>query len=280
MSQSSRRRLAEIVREPACDLAEAALLCCMEVQPDLDIEVELLRLDALADGMRSGGFVPDGPEDNARALAGYLAGDLGFSGDVLNYHDPRNGLLTSVMDRREGLPITLSIVYIAIAARLGVRAFGVNAPGHFLVGVSGSSIPELDSSVRPAILDPFHEGALLADEQVEELVRAATSGLVGFARSMVRPAAPAQVIRRLLDNLTRDFLAEGDAEDALWTVELKRLLPGAGPADTETHGRLLIQLGRYLEAAQVLEDGADEAEPGDVTDQLSRMAMRARAKMN
>lgn len=272
MSLWTRQRFAELGRRPSCDLAEAALLCCAEVEPDVDIDAELLRLDAYADQLLTTGFRPGDAHANAHALGRFLGDDLGFTGDVADYHDPQNGLLTRVLDRRRGLPITLAIVYEAVARRAGIRAFGVNAPGHFLLAVQGH-----DERRAPAILDPFHGGEVLDEAGADARVQRATQGLGRFTRTLLRPSPPAVVLRRLLNNLTRDFLHRGDAEDALWTVELKRLLPDTGEEDLRAVSELLIQLGRYLEAAELIED---EVGRGDVDDGLVHLAIRARAKMN
>ncbi len=280
MSDSSRARLARIVRDPGCDLAEAALLCCVEVEPDLDVEAELLRLDAFADGLRTGGHVPGEPLADAEALAAHLAGNLGFDGDQEHYHNPRNGLLTAVLDRKRGLPIALAIVYISVARRAGIAAFGINTPGHFLVGIASGRRSGPGAS-HPIVVDPFHGGALLSEAQVVERVRAVTAGAGHVSPSMLRPAPSPVVVRRLLDNLTRDFLAQGDVEDALWRVELKLLLPGSSPRDLLTAGELLVQLGRYRAAAEVLEDHVlRKGSQGEDADAIARLALRARAKMN
>lgn len=288
MTQASRERLARIVRDPGCDLAEAALLCCVEVEPDLDIDAELLRFDAFADQLRTNGFRPGSPEQNAGGLAGHLAGALGFAGDTADYHDPRNGLLTAVLDRRRGLPITLSIIYIAVGRRLGLRVFGVSAPGHFLVAVGATDQrhpaagrPEPGRRDEVAVIDPFHGGVVLEPSDIDARVRRSTAGLAGYEPDLIRAAPPAAVIRRLLNNLTRDFLAVGDTEDALWTVELKRSIPGSGPEDVETLAELLVQVGRYRRAAETVERYLDDdATPDLELADLEHLAVRARAKMN
>lgn len=281
MSESSRLRLARIVRQPACDLAEAALLCCVEIEPDLDVETELLRLDAFADGLRAAGHVPGDPRTDAEALAAHLAGGLGFSGDTERYHDPRNALLTTVLDRKRGLPIALAIVYVSVARRAGIAAFGINAPAHFLVGVTSPRRPAGTPAVHPVVVDPFRGGMLLSEAEVDERVRAATGGEAHFSSSMLRPASTPLVLRRLLNNLTRDFLAEGDVEDALWTVELKRLLPGSSHQDVRVAGELLFQLGRYRDAAETLEDYVVRTGPqAEDIEAITRLALQARAKMN
>lgn len=276
MSDATRSRLARLVREPDADLAEAALLVCAEVEPELDLEAELLRIDALADGLRTAGALPTGDDATAaaRALADHLGGTLGFAGDELDYHDPSNALLTRVLDRRRGLPITLSIVYVAIARRLHVRAYPIGLPGHVVTGVAGGDD-------RPVVLDPFAGGRILGEEALRDLVRVGTHGQLEYRRAMLRPTSAPTIVRRLLNNLTRDFTAQGDLEDALWTVELKQLLPASPVDDHRARGELLYGLGRYRASAEAYEAYVAEAEPGapDVAE-VSRLAIQARAKLN
>ncbi|MDX1658895.1 MAG: transglutaminase-like domain-containing protein [Nitriliruptorales bacterium] len=273
MSHATRRHLARIVRRPDCDLAEAAALCCIETDPDIDVSAVVLRVDALADGLRSSGFTPIEPAADARALTAYLHGTLGFTGDVATYHDPDNALFTRVLDRKRGLPITLSVLYVAIARRLQIPAFGIGLPGHFVAGVGTED--------RPVVVDPFHDGAILDERTVAQRVHAATDGRVSFTRSMLRPATPATIVRRILNNLTRDFTTEGDYREALWTVETKLLLPGSPPDDHRARGELLLQLGRFRDAADAFETYVEQA-PDDAPDrdEMAARAVRSRAKLN
>jgi regulator of sirC expression with transglutaminase-like and TPR domain len=276
MSEESRRRLARVVRDPRADLAEAALLCCVEIEPDLDVQVEMLRLDALADRLRTSGFAPGPAVANARALAGYLGDELGFAGDPDDYHDPRNSLLTTVLDRRRGIPITLSIVYVAVATRVGVSAFGVNTPGHFLAAIGPGAGASRHPSADVTVIDPFHGGAVLTDAEIDARIRAATADRITLEPHMLRPVPPATVVRRLLNNLLRDFLAQGDIENAVWAAELRRLLPDTDVDDVRALAELLVQIGRYRDAVRTIERHvADDDGNG-----LRQLLARARAKMN
>lgn len=273
MPSASRRRLARIVRTADGDLAEAALLCCVEHDPALDLEAQLLRIDALADGLRSSGFVALGdPVSDARALAAYLYGTLGFTGDAETYNDPRNGLLSAVLERRRGLPITLSILYVAIGRRLRLPVFGIALPGHFVAGVGGAD--------RPVVIDPFHDGRLVDEAELTEWIPQLTGGRLAFSRNLLRPASPAAVIRRLLNNLTRDFTSSNAYADALWTVELKQLLPGTVPDDHRARGELLLKVGRFDAAAEAFETYVIEADDAPDAVEVSRQAVHARSKMN
>ena len=137
--------------EPAIDLAEAALLIAKEECPDLDIARYLLRLDGMAADVRNRAGGADDPARLFTDLGDYLFREQGFRGDAENYYDPRNSFLNEVLDRRLGIPISLSAVYMEVGRRLGVRLHGVGMPGHFLVKYTGSNEEVIVD--RPGILD-------------------------------------------------------------------------------------------------------------------------------
>jgi regulator of sirC expression with transglutaminase-like and TPR domain len=273
MSERTRQRLLRLVRRPDADLAEAALLCAAELEGSHDVEATLLRVDALADALRSRGFRSTDPDADAAALVGHLASVHGFTGDHATYHDPVNSLLGEVLDRRRGLPITLTIVYVAIGRRLHVPIFPIALPGHVVAGVGGSE--------RPVVFDPFHDGRRLDEADLGRHVEEATGGRLGFRRSMLRPSPAPNMVRRLLHNLTRDFTTADRPRDALWTVDLKLLLPNRLPDDHRVRGELLGRIGRFDEAAAAYEAYLD-AVSGDAPDreEVRRAAIRSRARLN
>jgi regulator of sirC expression with transglutaminase-like and TPR domain len=274
MSEATRARLAQLVRRTDADLAEAALLVAAEAAPDLAVDASLLRIDALVDTLRVDGFrAVDDPAADASALADALGGTRGFRGHDPGARVPDDALLHRVLDRRAGLPITLSILYVAVGRRLHVPVFPIALPGHVVVGVGGGE--------QPVVLDPFHHGVALDEAAIADRVRTATGGQLPFRRAMLRPASPAGVVRRLLNNLTRDYHLAGALRDALWTVELKQLLPGHVPADHRVRARLLDQLGRFDEAAEAAEAYLEAAGPeADDAEEVRRAAIRSRARLN
>lgn len=273
MSAETRQRLASLVRRPDADLAEAALLVCAEADPTLDIDLALLRIDAITDGLRSQDFSPEPARRAAEQLAGYLGGVHGFTGDTATYHDPDNALLTRVLERRRGLPITLSILYAAVGRRLRVPAYPIALPGHVVTGIANDD--------RPIVLDPFHAGSLLDEAALQRRVMVATGGRSSFRRSMLRPAPAALVIRRLLNNLVRDLTSAGRTRDAVWASELRLLLPNRIPQDHRSHGEVLLSVGRFDEAADCFETYlAVAGDDAPARDEARKSAIGARARLN
>ena len=134
----------------ARSLAEGAFWIAAEAHPDLDVQHWLGRLDAL--GHRASERLTSEMDVDraASAVARFLFEEEGFRGNTEDYYDPRNSFLNDVLDRRLGIPITLSVVYVAVAARAGLDAAGVGLPGHFVV--------RAERRGRHRLLDPFHGG--------------------------------------------------------------------------------------------------------------------------
>ena len=273
MAEDTRQRLLRLVRRPDADLAEAALLCAAELSDDLDVDATLLRLDALADDLRSRGFVPGEPGLDADALAHHLAVRHGFTGDATAFHDPANSLLDAVLDRRRGLPITLTIIYVAIGRRLGVPAYPITLPGHVVTGIGGAE--------QAVVLDPFHDGRRLDEAAITERVAELTDGRLSFRRAMLRPAPAVNVVRRLLSNLTRDLTRVERHAEALTSVDLRLLLPNRLPDDHRVRGQLLGRLGRFDEAATAYERYLEVvSEDAPDREEIRRAAISSRARLN
>ena len=143
------------------------------------------------------------------ALNHLLFVELGFEGDRTSYGDPLNALLPAVLARRKGLPITLSILWVDLARRMGFDAVGVSLPGHFIAA--------LRNDFGLLCFDPFHKGRPVGEETGAELVKSATAGRVTFHRDMLRPASGRETLIRLVRNLHMRFMHSESWEEALWT---------------------------------------------------------------
>jgi len=162
----------------------------------------LERLDALGAELAAALRAGADPEAEARACADLLAVRHGFAGDAKQYDDPANSMLDLVLERRRGLPIVLSVVYVEVARRAGVALAGVGLPGHYVVGHFGAS--------PPVLLDPFAGGAPVAGEHPPE---------------QVRPWGAQETALRMLNNLVGSYRRRGNIAAAIRAAEMRLELP-------------------------------------------------------
>lgn len=207
-------RFAALMRRPEAEvpLDEVALTVAAHAHPGLDVDAELGRLDALADSC----FAP-----TLDALVRHLFVDLGFHGNEDDYYDPANSYLNEVVDRRTGIPLTLSVLTIEIGRRLGVPLAGVAMPGHFLLR------DRVDDSL---FVDPFARGAYLDEGGCRRVFRALHGPDARFDPSYLDPVGAHTMVARLLANLRAIFAARQDRGGLAWVVALARLTPGTGAA--------------------------------------------------
>ncbi len=203
-------RLQQIVSGPegAIELAEAALLIATHVYPNLDIAHYLARIEELAKTLESRIQRDSGPSHRILALNEYLFAELGFAANEKDYYDPRNSCLNDVLDRRVGIPITLSLLYMEVGGRIGLSLHGVSFPGHFLVKCA---LPE-----GTVVLDPYSAGMSvgLADLQkrLGDARHEVSSALVA---DMLVAAGKKEIILRLLRNLKAIYLRSQKFDRAL-----------------------------------------------------------------
>ena len=250
MTSSHRRELIEMITrpEPEVDLARASLLLACEEYPGLEVERYLDRIDALAGVLRGRlGPSPDAmpPAAAVAALNHVLFEEEGFRGNVEEYYDPRNSFLNDVLDRRTGIPITLSTVYVTVGRRAGLSVDGVGLPGHFVVRVSTAG--------GEALADPFHAGALLTPEDCQARLDRIYGGRVRLAPDMLVPCPPRAVLARVVRNLKAIYLKEGDGERALRAADLIVLLEPGSLEGRRERGLVLAALDCYAMAADDLE---------------------------
>jgi regulator of sirC expression with transglutaminase-like and TPR domain len=270
----SRRRFSELVSRPdeAVDLAEAALLIACEEYPELDVSRYLAQLDEMGAAFRGRVGANPGPVTLVRVLNGYLFEEEGFRGNDQDYYDPRNSFLNDVLDRKTGIPITLSTVYMEVARRAGLVVDGVGLPGHFIVKVTG---PRHD-----ILIDPFHRGALLSEEDCQRrLDRVYGRGKVKMEPQMLARVDRKHVLARMLRNLKAIYMKREDHARALSIVDLLlRVNPHSGE-DLRDRGLLYAALDCYAPAAKDLEaylallPGAPEA--GTLQEKVAEMRQKA-----
>jgi regulator of sirC expression with transglutaminase-like and TPR domain len=247
------------------DLLTGALLIARDAHPGLDFAEQRARLDELARPLFSRGLSALPPTVQARVLSDYLYVVCGFHGAAADYYEPRHSFLNEVLDRRTGIPITLALVYIEVARRVGVNARGVGFPGHFLVRLDAPPGSLAEQRNEPVIVDPFHRGRLLDERALKELLRRANVR-TALSPDMLEPARNRHVVARMLMNLRGIYTQRGDGPRLLLTLDrLIDLLPELSSELIEraklyeglgAPGAALADYQRYLQQEP---DGADGA---------------------
>lgn len=232
---------ADELRFTPLNLPRAALRLAQSIAyPHLNVPAYLARLDKLAEEARK-----KRGQLTAQTLAVYLFQERGFGGNSQEYGDPRNSYLNELLDRRLGLPITLSILYLAVAGRLDISAYGVGLPGHFVVGVSRPG--------SPLLLDPFNGGQEISVADCQRLVRE-TAGYEGpFRNEWLAPTEPRLILVRILNNLRIAYLQQADFEPTLTVLNHLRQLQPNAPEHLRDLGIIHYELGNTHRAAQFLE---------------------------
>jgi len=247
--------------EPAANLDELALLIAAHAYPDLDVDRELESLEALAAAC-------DGP--TLDALVRHLFVDLGFEGNRRQYYDPRNSYLNDVLSRRTGIPITLSVLMIAVGRRLGIPLDGVGLPGHFLVR------DRVDVDV---FVDPFDRGTLLDRAGCERAFHRVHGADATFDPAFLEPVGTFSIVNRMLANLRAVFAALGDHRSLLWVIRLRTALPDASAEERSELAAALAATGEFRAAADEL-DHLAESLGGGPGDAYAQRAVGLRARLN
>jgi len=247
--------------DAAIALDEAALLMAAQAHPGLDVDAQLSRLDEIAGGCS---------EPTLDGLRLHLFADLGFAGNRDEYYDPRNSLLHDVMDRRTGIPISLSVLMMEVGRRLGVPLWGIGMPGHFLVR----------DKVDPAVfVDPFERGALLDENGCQRRFHAVNGPGAGFDRSFLEPVERRMIVLRMLTNLETVYTSGGDRDGLAWVLAMKSVMPDRDSGEASKLARVLAAEGSYRTAADLLESLAALV-PEDEAGRFRGPAARLRAKLN
>ena len=181
------------------------------------------------------------------AINALLYDEAGFRGDRNHYDDVRNSLLTMVLERRLGIPVSLAVVYIAVARRAGLDVHGVSFPGHFLLRVDG------DDEDTAIILDPFDAGRELdAADQRALLARHAGEDATLDAR-VLEPCANRAIVVRMLNNLKRLYVGARSFPQAWHVTDLLVALDNGQPEDVRDRGLLAYHLDDFPGALRDLE---------------------------
>ncbi len=208
--------------------------------PVLDINAYLSRIDSYAESARPSIQICSSLPEKVDALSDFLFYQMNFrgargtgSGDYDNYTDPENSFLNRVLDKRMGIPISLSVIYVAVAQRLGMSAYGIGLPGHFIVGVfeAGSEV----------LVDPYNSGLRISIADCGRLVREATGSQRHFQPKWLTPTSPLDILVRMLTNLCNGYIQREDWRSAIPVIQHILMVQ----PDTDFHLRDLGYLYMY-----------------------------------
>ncbi|TML12236.1 MAG: hypothetical protein E6G39_12125 [Actinobacteria bacterium] len=239
-------------------LDEVALRVAAHALPQLDVLHELGRIDRLASKCS---------DPTLHGLLRLLFRDQGFAGNRADYYDPRNSFLNEVLNRRLGIPISLSVLMMEVGRRLGVPLAGVGMPGHFLVRY------KVDPSV---FIDAFAGGVLLDEHGCERLFQSVQGADRPLDKEFLLPIPRAAVVSRLLGNLRAIYAQRRDTSSLLWVTRLRTRLPDADHLVWREHAVILANAGYVVDAIAAFEQASRLAPPDDTSDQLAATRLRAR----
>lgn len=253
--------------EEDLDLGLAALLVAGEEYPQLNVAEHLARLDGFAEAVLGRADEGIAAPEMAQAVSRYLFEDQGFQGNANDYYNPDNSYFNRVLDTHTGIPITLSLLFLEVARRVGLRCNGVGMPGHFLVGLEGGEV----------FLDPFHGGAVLTPEDCRRLAEGMFGPRMAWRDSFLDPCTKYEFLFRLLNNLKVVYEHSGAPEKVVGiTQRMLMVNPDAAPlykdlAETQYRLQQYRAALRSLEA--YLSRASDAPDAGQVREWMESIRM-------
>jgi regulator of sirC expression with transglutaminase-like and TPR domain len=247
------------------ELDRAAFLFAAVEYPELNVEAGLCELDDLADLLRPRVVGLRSPAEVVGIVAEFLHGELGFAGNVDAYYDPRNSYLNEVLDRRLGIPITLSLLYLEIGRRVGLPFEGVGMPGHFLVRFRHSD--------TPVLVDPFAGGTIVGEAECEARLRGLYGPGVQLRASMLTAIDTRTIVYRMLNNLKGVYTSKDDWPRVIRTIDLLLAARPGASSEYRDRGAAHLRAGDLRRARADFEhyllNAAEVADAAVVREQLA-----------
>ncbi len=255
-------RQAARLPEEGIDLVEGALLIAQAEYLDLDRSAYRGRLEEMGREAREVCANPPWATTRERLekLSRVFSERWRFHGNRDDYYDPRNSFLNDVLDRRTGIPITLSLVYIEIGRRAGVELVGIGMPGHFLAGCAGRS---------DLFVDAFSEGAILTGDDCAARLRELQPELV-WRPEFLKPVGPRQILTRMLNNLLEIYLRTQGYLKALRSLEMILCLQPGEPEWLRRRALVHYQLRNYSRAIADLQSYLEHVPEAPDRDEVTR----------
>ena len=242
------------VKNPNFNLIEKSLKFAQLLEyPDLNVDAYIQKINRIGMSLKESINDVKNPTYLISMLNEHLFQNLGFRGDNDDYYNPKNNFLNEVIDKKSGLPITISILYVEIAKFVGLDLKIIGFPGHVLVKYN-----------EEMILDPFNDGALLDVDDLQDILDANFDGQLEFQPEFLDEIKPEQVLVRLARNLKNSYIQSYVYDNALRCVDMVLAIESESPEDIRDKGILeerllnseiaLKYLNRYLEINPNAED--------------------------
>lgn len=253
------------------DLGKAALYIAQEEYDNFDSTDYIKILDDMAAKVQKRLPSERYPLRVIQTINQYLYDELGYKGNTDDYYDPRNSFLNDVINRRTGIPITLSVIYLEIARRLNFPMVGINMPGHFLIR------PEFQDT--GIFVDAFNHGEILFEQDCEERLQQMYGHPVTMQPSFIEAVGNKQILARILTNLKFIYLNNKNWDKALAAVERIMLLFPESLLEIRDRGLLYYHLGDWYLAYQDLTVYAEIRPDGEDADLIHRVLEQLRRRV-
>lgn len=271
--QRIRQELTNLIlgNEARIDLARAALLIAAEEYPHLDLQQHLTRLEELAEQVRTRMMTldmqPANPPmtinecfDVLHAMNSVLFEQERFRGNRIDYYNPQNSFLNRVLERRLGIPLTLSLVYIEVGKRLGLHIAGVGMPFHFIV--------RCDFQHASIYIDPYEKGKFLSEQDCRDRLAQIFKKQEDFDPSWLEPLTSKQLLLRMLTNLKNLYRHKEDFTRALMACDRILLISPVLPVELRDRGMIHFHLKHYSRATHDLEKYIELAPQADDVEEI------------
>jgi regulator of sirC expression with transglutaminase-like and TPR domain len=251
------------------DVAEAGLLLSGDEYPHLDVLAYVQILDQLAGEVQP--YLTGDLESRVIALAQFLFEEKGYQGNSTDYYDPRNSYMSDVLDRKLGIPITLSALAMSVGCRAGLNVVGVGLPGHFIAkAIEGED---------QVLFDPFHGGQILTPDGCRSLIEAVTGQMIPLTPVMFQATPPGWIVTRMLNNLKGIYHQKEDYPRLLRVIDQLRILsPHDGGLDRDK-GMALLNSGQPGQALDHLTAYLQANSSAPDEDLVKQMLARARDEL-
>ncbi len=226
--------------EETIDLGRAALTIALTDYPNLDVSAYLARFDQLAVEVLQRCDIGGEVHQSIAALNHVLFERHGFRGNPDDYYDPKNSFLNEVIERRLGIPITLSVLYMEVAQRVGLALDGVGFPGHFLVKYARDGVE--------IFIDPFQRGEIKSREGLANMLAGLYAGAVELRAEFLKGSGKKAILKRMLGNLKGIYVKANDLVKLLSVLDRSIILEPAAAEEIRDRAVVYCRLECFAQA--------------------------------